>query len=201
MVLLSAAIGAAAGVAGSLASAWVPRLPTGPVIVVVASGILVVSLLFAPHRGLLWGLLQERRVRARIRRENLLKDLWLQGERQGNWDTFLSWPLLMGIRGQTAGELAGSARPLAAADLVEIAGDSLRLTPEGRWKAEAVVRKHRLWEVYLTRRLELPSDHVHRDAEAMEHALSDDAVLRLEEQLGFPAVDPHGRPIPPRRAA
>lgn len=84
---------------------------------------------------------------------------------------------------------------------MEVAGDSLRLTPGGRRKAEAVVRKHRLWEVYLTRRLELPSDHVHRDAEAMEHALSDDAVQRLEEQLGFPAVDPHGRSIPPRRVA
>ena len=108
----------------------------------------------------------------------------------------------MGMRGQTAGELAGSARrPDRAADWWSVAGDALRLTPGGRRKAEAVVRKHRLWEVYLTRRLELPSDHVHRDAEAMEHALSDDAVQRLEEQLGFPTVDPHGRPIPPRRAA
>jgi Mn-dependent DtxR family transcriptional regulator len=63
-----------------------------------------------------------------------------------------------------------------------------------------VVRKHRLWEVYLTRRLELASDHVHRDAEAMEHALSDDAMLRLDEMLGHPTLDPHGRPIPPRPA-
>ncbi len=60
-----------------------------------------------------------------------------------------------------------------------------------------MVRKHRLWEVYLTRRLELASDHVHRDAEAMEHALSDAAVADLERQLGYPTVDPHGRPIPP----
>ncbi len=79
--------------------------------------------------------------------------------------------------------------------------DSLRLTPSGLREAESVVRKHRLWEVYLTRRLELPSDHVHRDAEAMEHALSDEAVLRLEEVLGYPTLDPHGRPIPSRRLA
>lgn len=201
MVILSSLIGAASGVAGSLASAYVPRLPTGPVIVVVSSAILIVSLLFAPHRGLIWALLRERAVAVRIRRENLLKDLWLQGERQGDWGGFLSWPLLMGVRGQTSGHLARSARPLARASLVERSGDSLRLTLEGRAEAEKVVRKHRLWELYLTRRLELPSDHVHRDAEAMEHALSDDAVLRLEELLGFPAADPHGRPIPPRRVA
>jgi len=198
MVLLAAAIGATAGVAGSLASALVPRLPTGPVIVVVSSGVLIVSLLFAPQRGLLWALLRERQVADRIRRENLLKDLWLLGERQGDWDGFLSWPLLMGLRGQTTRELARSARPLAAAGLMERSGDALRLTPPGRREAEGVVRKHRLWEVYLTRRLELASDHVHRDAEAMEHALTDDAVLRIEEMLGYPKVDPHGRPIPPR---
>ena len=199
MILLAAGIGAAAGVAGSLASAMVPRLPTGPVIVVVSSGVLIVSLLFAPQRGLLWALLRERQVAGRIRRENLLKDLWLLGERQGDWRELLSWPLLMGVRGQTARELARSARPLEKAGLVEQhSGDALRLTPAGQREAENVVRKHRLWEVYLTRRLELASDHVHRDAEAMEHALSDDAMLRLDEMLGHPTLDPHGRPIPPR---
>jgi manganese/zinc/iron transport system permease protein len=198
MILLAAGIGAAAGVAGSLASALVPRLPTGPVIVVVSSGVLIVSLLFAPQRGLLWAMLRERQVARRIRRENLLKDLWLQGERQESWREYLSSSLLMGVRGQTAGELARSARPLEKAGLVELSGDALRLTPAGQREAENVVRKHRLWELYLTRRLELASDHVHRDAEAMEHALSDDAMVRLDEMLGHPTLDPHGRPIPPR---
>jgi manganese/zinc/iron transport system permease protein len=68
MILLAAGIGALAGVAGSLASALVPRLPTGPVIVVVSSGALIVSLLFAPRRGLLWARLRERRVAHRLRR-------------------------------------------------------------------------------------------------------------------------------------
>lgn len=209
MVALSSGIGAAAGVAGSLASSLVPRLPTGPVIVLVSSTVLIVSLLFAPRRGLLWARLRERRVADRIRCENLLKDLYLQGERQvagpapgkGDWDAFLSWPLLMGLRGQSSADLTRSARPLLAAGLAERQGDSLRLTPAGLAAAETVVRKHRLWEVYLTRRLELPSDHVHRDAEAMEHALTDEAVAEIEELLGFPELDPHGRRIPPRSFA
>ena len=201
MVLLSAGIGALAGVAGSLASALVPRLPTGPVIVVVSSGVLILSLLFAPRRGLLWALLRERSVGLRIRRENLLKDLYLQKERSGQWESFISSVHLMGVRGQTGGELDRAARSLASDGLVEISADSLRLTHAGLREAESVVRKHRLWEVYLTRRLELPSDHVHRDAEAMEHALTERAVEALEELLGFPAEDPHGRAIPPRRTA
>lgn len=202
MVALSAGIGAAAGIAGSLASATVPRLPTGPVIVVVSSTVLILSLLFAPGRGLVWGMLRERQVAARIRRENLLKDLYRLGEREGgagNQQGWVSWPVLMGMRGQTGGELERGIRRLIAPGLVERQDDGLRLTPTGVEEAEGVVRKHRLWEVYLTRRLDLPVDHVHRDAEAMEHALSDEAVDHLEEILGHPEVDPHGRAIPPRR--
>lgn len=201
MLLLSAGIGAASGAAGSLASASLAKLPTGPVIVLVSSSVLIVSLLLAPRRGILWARLRERQVAERIRRENLLKDLYLLGERKADWATALTWPHLMGVRGQTGRELTRSARPLIAQGLVERAEDTLRLTPDGLKEAEQVVRKHRIWEVYLTRRLELPSDHVHRDAEAMEHALTEAAVTQLEEALGFPGIDPHGSPIPPKRAA
>lgn len=200
MVLLSAGIGAAAGAAGSLVSASASKLPTGPVIVLVSSSVLIVSLLLAPQRGILWARLRERQAAGRIRRENLLKDLYLLGERKADWETALTWPHLMGVRGQTGRELSKSARPLLAAGLVERAGDALRLTAAGRAEAEQVVRKHRIWEVYLSRRLELPSDHVHRDAEAMEHTLSEAAVADLEQAMGFPQLDPHGSPIPSRRA-
>lgn len=200
MLLLSAGIGATAGAAGSLVSASMAKLPTGPVIVLVSSSVLIVSLLLAPSRGILWARLRERQVAERIQRENLLKDLYLLGERKADWGTALTWPHLMGLRGQTGRELARNARPLVAAGLAERDGDTLRLTDAGRREAEQVVRKHRIWEVYLSRRLELPSDHVHRDAEAMEHALTEAAVTELEEALGFPTVDPHGSPIPARRA-
>ena len=197
MVVFAAAIGAASGALGALASASVARLPTGPAIVLVASAVLVVSLLFAPRRGLAWAKLRERRVAARIRRENLLKDLYRLGESAGCWTGFAPAPLLMGVRGQTARELSRSARPLVERGLLERTGDALRLTARGLGEAARVVRKHRLWELYLTRRLELARDHVHRDAEAMEHALTDAAVADLERQLGYPTTDPHGRPIPP----
>ncbi|MEA2563196.1 MAG: manganese/zinc/iron transport system permease protein [Acidobacteriota bacterium] len=201
MLLLSAGIGATAGAAGSLVSASMAKLPTGPVIVLVSSSVLIVSLLLAPQRGILWARLRERQVAERIRRENLLKDLYMLGERKADWQTALTWPHLMGVRGQTGRELARNARPLVAEGLAERDGDTLRLTDAGRGEAEQVVRKHRIWEVYLSRRLELPSDHVHRDAEAMEHALTEAAVTELEEALGFPTVDPHGSRIPPKRVA
>lgn len=199
MVIVSAAIGGLSGAAGALLSHEVAKLPTGPTIVLVSSAVLVVSLLIAPRRGMLWAWFRERVFAARIRRENLLKDLYVLSERSGRWGEYLPITALMGVRGQSARRIFRSAAPLAARGLIERSGDDLRLTAEGLADAEQVVRKHRLWEVYLTRRLDLPSDHVHRDAEAMEHALSESDVNGFEERLGFPAVDPHGRPIPSRR--
>lgn len=197
MLLLAAAIGAGAGVVGALLSASIARLPTGPVIVLATSAVLVASLFFAPRRGYLWAVLRDRRVENRIRRENLLKDLYRVAEdRGGAWRDLVAWPLLMGLRGQSSRRLSRSARPLQRRGLLERSGDAVRLTPEGHRQAAEVVRKHRLWELYLTHRLELPSDHVHRDAEAMEHALTTEAVEDLDARLGYPEQDPHGRPIP-----
>lgn len=202
MIVLAALIGAGSGAAGAVLSANVSNLPTGPVIVLCASAVLVVSLLLAPRRGLVWAALEERRVARRIRRENLLKDLYTWGERNnGRWADSVPTTIVMGLRGQSGTQLTRTARRLRSRGLLVSAPEGMRLTERGFGAAETVVRKHRLWELYLTRRLELPSDHVHRDAEMMEHALTDEDVKALEELLGHPEADPHGRPIPPRRAA
>jgi manganese/zinc/iron transport system permease protein len=195
MVVLSAAIGAGASAVGAIASATI-ALPTGPAIVLASSGVLFVSLLFAPRRGLVRALLAERALRRRIRSENLMKDLWLERERATDAGPAVPLPVLMGLRGARPGEIARTLAPLARRGFVASEGEALRLTPAGEREAERVVRKHRLWEVYLAERLRLPADHLHRDAEMMEHALSDQALEELDRLLGHPATDPHGRPIP-----
>jgi manganese/zinc/iron transport system permease protein len=202
MIFLSAAIGGLSGAGGAVLSAATERLPTGPTIVVISSLILIASLLFAPARGMLWGALRARRLRGRVRGENLLKDIYQLGERGGDRLAPVSGQALREVRGRSRLDLARSARSLLAARLVDPHGDGWRLSAAGLEAAERIVRKHRLWEVYLTRRLALPGDHVHRDAEAMEHALSDRAVEELDQALGYPETDPHGQPIPrPGRVA
>jgi manganese/zinc/iron transport system permease protein len=201
MLLLAAVVGGGSGAIGALVSASLPRLPTGPVIVLCSSTLLVLSLLFAPQRGMLWALLAERRVAWRIREENLLKDLYHWAERSQAWESPVPWPTVMGVRGDRRGRLERLGRRLRRRGLLAGGEAGALLTPQGLAAAERVVRKHRLWEVYLTRRLELPVDHVHRDAEAMEHALSEAALDDLEKSLGYPTLDPHGQQIPPRRAA
>lgn len=70
------------------------------------------------------------------------------------------------------------------------------LTDRGRRRARAMLRRHRLVETFLVRALDMPADQVHAEAHRWEHALSDDAVDRLDRWLGNPAADPHGTPIP-----
>lgn len=70
------------------------------------------------------------------------------------------------------------------------------LTPKGNQIAINIIRKHRLWEVFLVEKLHYSWDEVHEIAEQLEHIQSEGLIDRLDEFLGFPKVDPHGDPIP-----
>ncbi len=72
----------------------------------------------------------------------------------------------------------------------------VRLTEKGETVALKVIRKHRLWEVFLVNKLGFNWDEVHEIAEELEHINSENLVQRLDEFLGFPQFDPHGDPIP-----
>lgn len=70
------------------------------------------------------------------------------------------------------------------------------LTEGGKTLATQLIRKHRLWEVFLVEKLGFKWDEVHEIAEEMEHINSDELTNRLEAYLKFPRYDPHGDPIP-----
>jgi DtxR family Mn-dependent transcriptional regulator len=70
------------------------------------------------------------------------------------------------------------------------------LSDKGRRIAISIVRKHRLWEVFLVEKLNFKWDEVHDIAEQLEHIKSDELVDELDKYLGFPKFDPHGDPIP-----
>lgn len=74
----------------------------------------------------------------------------------------------------------------------------VRLTAKGRKMALGILRRHRLWEMFLTQYLGYSWDRVHDEAERLEHVTSEELEHRLDEALGFPTVDPHGHPIPTR---
>lgn len=72
----------------------------------------------------------------------------------------------------------------------------VQLSKAGSKEALAILRKHRLWETFLHRKLNFSWDEVHEVAEQLEHIHSQKLVDRLDEFLGHPEFDPHGDPIP-----
>ena len=70
------------------------------------------------------------------------------------------------------------------------------LTENGFLSAKMIVRKHRLWEVFLVEKLGFAWDEVHEIAEELEHIKSETLINKLDEFLEFPDFDPHGDPIP-----
>jgi DtxR family Mn-dependent transcriptional regulator len=70
------------------------------------------------------------------------------------------------------------------------------LTDDGQRIATSLLRKHRLWEVFLVQSLGMTWDEVHEIAEELEHIQSDRLIERLDTFLGHPKFDPHGDPIP-----
>lgn len=73
------------------------------------------------------------------------------------------------------------------------------LTEKGFLSAKMIVRKHRLWEVFLVDKLQFSWDEVHEIAEELEHIQSIALIDKLEAFLGHPDFDPHGDPIPNRQ--
>ena len=70
------------------------------------------------------------------------------------------------------------------------------LTNDGKLEAKMIVRKHRLWEVFLVEKLGFSWDEVHDIAEQLEHIKSEKLINSLDDFLGNPTEDPHGDPIP-----
>ena len=70
------------------------------------------------------------------------------------------------------------------------------LTSKGYLQAKIILRKHRLWETFLVKKLDFSWHEVHEIAEQLEHIKSDKLINKIDEFLDFPKYDPHGEPIP-----
>jgi DtxR family transcriptional regulator, Mn-dependent transcriptional regulator len=101
--------------------------------------------------------------------------------------------------GVTPGSVSAMLRRLDELGLLEHERyRGVTLTAEGRRVALHTLRNHRLLELLLVEMLDVPWDRVHREAELLEHVLSDELAERIAAKLGNPEFDPHGDPIPSR---
>lgn len=129
-----------------------------------------------------------------MREENILKELYKFSEKgDSNHVTRIQ---LAERRRFDGARFESSLSRLKEKGFIEIQSDRLSFTKVGLHEAARVVRLHRLWELYLTERMNLAIDHVHNDADAIEHIISPDLEAALIAELGFPQVDPHDSHIP-----
>lgn len=182
MFVGSALIGALSGMVGASVSALVPRLPAGAIIVLVAAGIFLLSLLLAPQRGALPRLWRHGVLRRTVARQHLLRSLYEMSEPAGGRGG-VPLSALLARRSWSAGELRRELRRARRQGLVQVAQGLVELTPPGLQQAQRLVRNHRLWELYLITHADVAASHVDRDADALEHVLGRQMVSELENLL------------------
>ena len=198
LLLLAALFGMLSGALGAFSSFLGPNLPTGPFMVLGASTVFLVACLFGPRHGVIVRWWQRRNQAFRIQRENTLKAIYHVLEGRQFKGEGVSLRELAERRHETLEDVQGQARALRRHDLATLHEDDnvIFLTPGGWQQACTMVRNHRLWELYLTSAAQIAPDHVHEDAEKIEHMLGDEVVRELERKLEYATIDPHGKRIP-----
>ena len=182
MLGLAAVIGVGSAVGGVLISAGGSGRPTGPWVVLVLAGAALVSLLFAPGQGLVARSLRQRSTGRRLQNENVLKGFWILHER-GEGQPFAEAELVeRGLIGRRY--LAATLRRLRRGGWVRQADQGWAATAAGLAQGQRIADRHRLWERWMARHLQLPDDHLHAAAEALEHARSPNLDEQLRRDLG-----------------
>lgn len=126
--------------------------------------------------------------------QNYLKAVWSLNEWSDEPVTASTLARQVGVKLSTASD---AIRKLTSQGFLEHTPyGAVALTPTGRDYAVAMVRRHRLIESFLVEALGYRWDQVHDEAEALEHAVSDFMIERIDDYLEYPDRDPHGDPIP-----
>lgn len=196
MTIIAAIMGAISGLIGAYVSYVAPAMPTGPWIVMIISAVALLSFFIAPKRGIISRAVDQRKLQYQIMDENLLKALFHLGEK--NDDTY---------KGRTAEEiiekrhfpkarLMSSLKRLRREGFLKKKNGLWAFTEAGRIKGQRMVKLHRLWELYLSKYVKIAADHVHEDAETIEHIITPEIEAKLERMLEYPEMDPHEERIP-----
>jgi manganese/zinc/iron transport system permease protein len=196
MFLLASIFGAVSGLSGAYISYIAPAMPTGPWIVIVISMIAFVSFFLAPRRGVISRWVRQYTIRKTINDENVLKALYQLGEENKNFYIQRYPDEIIRRRKFEKDNLMAVLGRLKRQGYVENTGNLWGLTEEGKNRGKRVVKIHRLWEMYLTTHLHIAPDHVHEDADTIEHLLTPELEAELERLLNYPKVDPHKSEIP-----
>ena len=190
MMGLAALFGVTSVIGGLYLCVWLDSAGGGAVMLFCTLQFLVV-LLLAPRYGLLARWLRLRNMVP----QQVVEDVLITVERRQGATPLKV--LQQYVQVQHPGSLVKVLRQMEAEGLIEAVPEGYRLTGVGEKQAKNVLRAHRLWESYLAS-IGTPEEAVHQTAHRMEHIRGAGTVDYLDQKLGKPEVDPHGRKIPPK---
>ena len=189
MMLLAALFGVTSVVGGIYLMCWTGNFPPGAAIVLVSTMQFLFLLTVAPRYGLVAGWLR----RFRLVPEQIIEDVVgciYRGNRQplktDAIKQYVDSPIALIQRALNA---------LVRRDWVSESSDGFRLTSRGEREAKRLLRAHRLWEAYLEH-VGVAGEEVHAQAHVLEHMHDQATVDYLDDKLGHPTHDPHGKEIP-----
>lgn len=193
LTIVSGVLGALSSAIGVLASALVPRLAAGAVIVLAGTGIFIISMLFGTRRGVVWHWLSQFSARRRIGQLDLLRTCFEILEQSiGDASPVdcdltaipISRQQLLDARTWTEARLRNVLAAAQRDGSIRLDADgNFRLTVEGTRLARRATRNHRLWELYLIHFAQTTPSRVDREADEFEHVLEPDLVEQLEVLL------------------
>ncbi len=171
----------------------VGNLPTGPSIVMFLSLIGLMSFVFTPRKGILIQEWNKRKFNRTIQVENLLKALYKYANKNSKNLCYNEIKSVYPIQKRALKKIT---QMLLNRGYLKKKGNDYTLTNIGFEKGKRITKIHRLWELYLTKFMNVDSFSVHNDAESIEHILTPELEAELERELDYPEVDPHNKPIP-----
>ncbi|MGB1294077.1 MAG: iron chelate uptake ABC transporter family permease subunit [Flavobacteriales bacterium] len=196
MLVLSSVFAMLSGVLGVLISLSFEKMPTGPWIVICLSVFAVGSILFAPNSGLYARILKRKRIQNQMNEDNILKTFYHLGEKDSHFSGAYSRVDLLDRRFFNGESLTKGLKDLVKSkDLIQ-ENSKFKLSDNGLKRSKRIVKLHRLWEMYLSQKLKLKHDHVHDDADTIEHFITEELEAELEKILDYPTEDPHQTKIP-----
>jgi manganese/zinc/iron transport system permease protein len=181
MVILAGIFGGFAGSTGAILSAIEANIPTGPMIIVVAFSIVVVSITLAPGRGLVWTSLRQRADRRRFAAQTTLRDLYRYAQSHGS-DTY---PVPDAFIRSVGSNFVGlGLKQLEKAGHIQPQDNAWILTPTGIQSATADAHNQQLWEIYREYGDELQLPLIMEDRQRDIHeVLPEPAIHKLEQKL------------------
>jgi manganese/zinc/iron transport system permease protein len=155
----------------------------------------LISLLVSP-KNRIWSKLKLSTLHLKVFDENILKYLFKNQNETSVLTPISLIELLAKEHKRTFKVTEKSLSRLTSEGYIQKNNDVVTLTKEGISKAQRLVKLHRLWEVYLVEHVHIAPDHVHEDAESLEHIITPEIERKLEELLHFPEHCPHQKTIP-----